>query len=76
VLNERFDVAIVLPALRAREVVPRSAVTVSDGVASVHVQSGLWYRTVPVSLGVSDDENVQVFGLAAGDVVFTQLLSR
>jgi hypothetical protein len=41
-------------------------VTIRDGVASVEVPWGPFWKRVPVQLGVADQERVEVRGLSPG----------
>lgn len=68
-VGERMVVEIDQPAVRAEARLPREAITVEDGRATVRVREGLLVRVEHPRLGACDDENVEVLGLAAGTEV-------
>lgn len=71
-LGQRMVIAIALPALDAATAVPRRAVSVADGRATVSARRGPLWRRAPVALGAGDDEWVEIAGLPAGTVVRLQ----
>jgi multidrug resistance efflux pump len=62
-VGQRFDVDIWLPSVRAATMVPRSAVTIDDGLAQVEVKSRFGWQKMPVKLGTDDGEHVAVDGI-------------
>ncbi len=69
VVGERVLVEIAQPPLEAAARLPREAITVEDGRATVRVRDGLSIRVEHPRLGACDDQNVEVLGLAAGTEV-------
>jgi len=70
-LGQRVEVIAELPPRRVGARVPRGAVRIRDGRATVDVVSGLGFRETPVELGAADDSHVEVRGLPAGARVRT-----
>jgi multidrug resistance efflux pump len=66
-LGMLFDASIYLPAKVAEALVPREAIRVNDGHATVDVQSASFgWREVDLILGADDGTFVSVRGIAAG----------
>lgn len=70
-LGQRVEVVADLPARKVSARVPRSAVRIREGRATVDVATGLGFRETPVELGAADDTHVEVRGLPAGARVRT-----
>jgi multidrug resistance efflux pump len=65
-LGQRFEAHVVLPAQHVATAVPRGAVAIHDGVARAEVAVGPFWRNVPVEIGISDRQLVEVRGLRRG----------
>ncbi|MEB2311762.1 MAG: efflux RND transporter periplasmic adaptor subunit [Sorangiineae bacterium] len=65
-IGQRVEVRIVLPSERVSARVPRSAIRVHDGRATVSVAGGLLFRDAPVELGAADERYVEVRGVSPG----------
>lgn len=69
-IGREVEVAIALPTHAAALSVPHSAVAVENGQPVVHVPGALGDRVVPVVLGASDVEHVEILaGLGGGSMV-------
>jgi multidrug efflux pump subunit AcrA (membrane-fusion protein) len=64
VIGERFDALVALPPLHANAVLPRRAVSIDDGVATVEVRQAIGWRKTPVRLAESDEHAVSILGLS------------
>lgn len=71
-LGQRVEVVAQLPPRRVTARVPRSAVRVRNGRATVDVATTLGFRETAVDLGAADDSHVEVRGLPAGARVRTK----
>jgi hypothetical protein len=65
-LGQHLDGIVQLGSRQASALVPRSAVAVRDGRATVRVPFGPWASERDVELGAADDRNVEVRGIEAG----------
>ncbi len=65
-LGQRVEARIVLETERVAARVPRTAITLENGRASVLVQDGLMREQQPIRLGIADEQNIQVHGLPLG----------
>lgn len=68
-IGRKLEVVIHLPTVQAASTVPRSAVTIENGHASVSIRRGLGWASQPVKLGIADGEHVEVTDLPAGTEV-------
>lgn len=71
-LGQRVEVVADLPPRKVSARVPRSAVRIHAGRATVDVATGLGFRETPVELGAADDTHVEVRGLTPGAKVRTR----
>jgi HlyD family secretion protein len=71
-LGQRVEVIAELPPRQVTARVPRGAVRIRDGRATVDVARGLGFKETLVELGAADDRNVEVRGLPAGARVRTK----
>lgn len=65
-VRQELEAVIALPAHQAEVRVPRGAIQVRDGWATVRVLDGLLGREARVTLGASDVTHVEVQGIAVG----------
>ncbi|MBV9945363.1 MAG: efflux RND transporter periplasmic adaptor subunit [Myxococcales bacterium] len=65
-LGQHLDCTIALGERAAAALVPRAAVRVRDGRATVEVPAGLWTSERVVELGAADESKVEVRGIDAG----------
>jgi multidrug resistance efflux pump len=65
-LGQRFEAHVMLPGQHVATAVPRGAVAIHDGVARAEVAVGPFWRDVPVEIGISDREVIEVRGLRRG----------
>src|SRR5512145_943864 len=72
-VGQRVEAVVQLPSRQVAARLPRQAITVHDGRAWVRLPSALGGSKQSVALGQSDDQYVEVLGLAAGTAV---LLTR
>lgn len=72
-VGQRVEAVVQLPSRQVAARLPRQAVTIRDGRAWVRLPSALGGSKQSVALGQSDDQYVEVLGLAAGTAV---LLTR
>ncbi|MCA9606979.1 MAG: HlyD family efflux transporter periplasmic adaptor subunit [Myxococcales bacterium] len=66
VVGQHLEVFVEEPAREVAAMVPREAVTVRDGRAFVRVKDGLLVHETEVTLGASDDANIEIDGVTAG----------
>jgi multidrug efflux pump subunit AcrA (membrane-fusion protein) len=71
-LGTRLEAAIELPTKPVNVRVPRAAVQVRDGIATLRVPGLLFSKRVPVQLGVTDDQYVEVFGVDPNTEIVAQ----
>jgi hypothetical protein len=65
-LGQHVDVTIELPPRQAAVLVPRGAIEIAEGHATVRVPFGPWSTEKKVEIGSADDRYVEVRGLSAG----------
>lgn len=65
-IGQRVEVRIALEPQAVAALVPRAAVTLENGAASVLVQNGLVREPRQVDLGMADAQHVQVHGVPLG----------
>jgi HlyD family secretion protein len=65
-IGQKLEADVELPAVQVPAVVPRAAVAVRDGRATVEVPWGPVWREKAVELGAADDLAVEVRGLPSG----------
>jgi multidrug resistance efflux pump len=65
-LGQRFEAHVMLPPQHVATAVPRGAVAIHDGVARAEVAVGPFWKDVPVEIGISDRDLVEVRGLGRG----------
>ncbi|MBI3201648.1 MAG: HlyD family efflux transporter periplasmic adaptor subunit [Myxococcales bacterium] len=71
-LGQRVEIIAELPPRKVTARVPRSAVRIRNGRATVDVATTLGFRETAVELGAADDAHVEVRGLPAGARVRTR----
>ncbi len=65
-LGQHLDGIVQLGSRQASALVPRSAVAIRDGRATVRIPFGPWASERDVELGAADDSHVEVRGIEAG----------
>jgi multidrug resistance efflux pump len=68
-LGQRAEVIVDLPPRQVAARVPRGAVSIRDGHASVEVDSPFGFRETRIDLGVADEQFVEVRGVEPGERV-------
>ena len=65
-LGQHLDGIVEVGSRQASALVPRAAVAIRDGRATVRVEFGPWSSQREVEIGASDDANVEVRGIEPG----------
>jgi multidrug resistance efflux pump len=65
-VGRKFEVRVHLPPVRVSSALPRKAVSIENGQASVFIRRGFSWKRQVVELGVADDAYVEAIDLAAG----------